>query len=46
MLRVPDIRFSREISSANRKVIGNKVRAVARGQIPPGFAVQGFHSQW
>lgn len=46
MLRVPNIRLSREISLADRKVIGNKVRAVARGQIPPGLAVRGFHSQW
>lgn len=46
MLSVPDIRLSREISLADRKVIGNKVRAVASGQIPPGLAVHGFHSQW
>lgn len=29
-----------------RKVIGNKVRAVARGQVLSGPAVQGTHSQW
>lgn len=46
MLSVPDIRLRREISLADRKVIGNKVRAVASGQIPPGLAVHAFHSQW
>lgn len=44
MLSVPDIRLSREVSLADRKVIGNKVRAVASGQVPPSLAVHGFHS--